>query len=97
MVHPAPRVPCPLRTSVKKILPSVLHIYLPVPSSNTTSPSSSYSSCIPMQFQKSIGPSGGSIHTSDTPPHCLLSEAQQLLLLGRYFAEQTPFFIFFSS
>src|SRR5205807_202100 len=48
-----------------------------------------------MQFQKTMGPAGGSIYTSNTPHHCLLSEAQRLLFLGRCFAEQTLFFIFF--
>ena len=37
-------------TSAKKILPHVLHTYLPVWSSNTTSPYPSYPSCIHIMF-----------------------------------------------
>ena len=39
-----------LATSAKSILPHVLHIYLPVWSSNTTSPYPSYPSCIHIMF-----------------------------------------------
>ena len=37
-------------TSAKKIPPHVLHTYLPVPSSNTSSPHPSYPSCIQLMF-----------------------------------------------
>ena len=45
-----PDPPGPHHSSAKKIPPHVLHTYLPVPSSNSTSPHPSYPSCSHIMF-----------------------------------------------